>query len=266
MTVINFSGVWTTVALAGFVRPFVSGLSLSPIPVALPSLAATETPSNLFSAFRGQLQRSELKRKLVAAAKDKDEELVLSLVDELSQFNPTECPTLGLAGYGSGSALEAPLNGSWRLLFTNAKDAEEPARTESDPSGQFGKSAATGVTVKTGQTIDASKGECVNFIALEGDSRPFDRLEITIQMTPLTETRVRLDFLRGVAFNANAPLPFLREFRFSFPPAVVGDILATIRGKDPKIEPQAYFDVVYIDDTMRVHKTGLGKVFVQERA
>uniref|UniRef100_A0A7S4AIA9 Plastid lipid-associated protein/fibrillin conserved domain-containing protein n=1 Tax=Pseudo-nitzschia australis TaxID=44445 RepID=A0A7S4AIA9_9STRA len=280
-----------TLLLIATALPLASGFS-SPVfafPAVLPTLPTKDavgvnnnnddiSNSNAmsfpFASLRTQFQRNDLKKKLVAAAKEKDEDLVLSLIDDLSILNPTDCPTLGLAGYGGNadgsiSAVRAPLGGSWRLLYTNAKDAEEPARTEKDADGQFGKSAATGVQVATGQSIDAAKGECVNFISLTSDentSRPFDRLEITIRMTPLNEKRVRLDFLRGQVSNANAPLAFLREFGFSFPPAVVGDVLARIRGKDPSVEPQAYFDVLYIDDSLRVHRTGLGKVFVQERA
>ena len=29
--------------------------------------------------------------------------------------------------------------------------------------------------------------------------------------------------------------------------------------------PQAYFDVLYLDDELRVHKTGQGNLFVQQR-
>mmetsp|Transcript_833 Transcript_833/g.2080 ORF Transcript_833/g.2080 Transcript_833/m.2080 type:complete len:274 (+) Transcript_833:78-899(+) len=260
--------VAVTVAIAiatVFELPLASGFSLPTFSSTLPAAPVTND-LNFVASLRSQFQRNDLKKQLVAAATAKDETLVLSLIDDLARFNPTECPTLGLAGYDGGSPDSAPLGGAWRLLFTNAKDAEEPARTESNPDGQFGKSAKTGVEVTTGQSIDAARGECVNFIALAGESRPFDRLEITIKMTPLSDRRVRLDFLRGLALNEKAPLPFLKEFRFSFPPAVVGDILARIRGKDPSVEPQAYFDVLYIDDTLRVHRTGEGKVFVQQRA
>lgn len=282
-----------TVVVASLALPLASGFgvpaftastTLSPAPTRNGAGATTEpgtdgssnsNDTNILDAFppfaslRARFQRNDLKRKLVAAAKAKDEDLVVSLIEDLSEFNPTDCPTLGLAGYsyGDGSAaVRPPLDGAWRLLYTNAKDAEGPTRTETDPGGQFGKSAATGVEVTTGQSIDAAKGECVNFIALAGESRPFDRLEITIRMTPLNERRVRLDFLTGKALNARAPLPFLKEFGFSFPPAVVGDVLARARGKDPRVEPQAYFDVLYIDESLRVHRTGQGKVFVQERA
>lgn len=262
----------------------ISGLSSPP---SLPLQPATTT-NNIFVNARTQFQRNDLKRKLISATKqkDKDESLIFSLVEELSKFNPTDCPTQGLAGYngggeGVGGGGKAPLDGSWRLLYTNAKDAEAPARTEKDSNGKFGDTVKNGIEVTTGQVIDAMKGECVNYIALEntgGDDdddddesknknkKPFDRLEITIKMTPLNDTRVRLDFLRGRALNSNAPFAFLRDFKFSFPPAVVGDILATIRGKDFRIEPQAYFDILYIDDQLRAHQTGEGKIFIQERA
>lgn len=94
---------------------------------------------------------------------------------------------------------------------------------------------------------------------------PFDRLDITIQMTPISKNRVRLDFEKGRVQNPNAPLPALRDFRFSFPPAWIGDGLTRLKGKDPAVEPSTYFDVLYIDDEIRCHRTGEGKLFVQQR-
>ena len=236
---------------------------------AFSTLAPSAQPG-LFSA----LKRASLKKQLVKAANDKDEQLVIQLVEELSELNPTEFPTQGLGGYGGqnnnavGSSTSAPLNGEWRLLFTNAKDAEAPARTEQKKekrAGGFDDEVREGVQITTGQRIDAAAGECINYIYAEGEMRPFDQLEITIKMTALSPTRVRLDFQRGRALNGNAPLPFLKDFRFSFPPALVGDVLARLKGKDPKVEPPAYFDVLYLDDEIRAHRTGEGKIFVQKR-
>ena len=236
---------------------------------AFSTLAAPAQPG-LFSG----LKRASLKKQLVKAANDKDEQLVIQLVEELSELNPTKFPTRGLGGYtgqdGSavGSLKSAPLNGEWRLLFTNAKDAEAPARTEKKKekqAGGFDDEVREGVQITTGQRIDADVGECVNYIYAEGEGKPFDQLEITIKMTALSPTRVRLDFRRGRALNENAPLPFLKDFRFSFPPPLVGDILARFKGKDPTVEPPAYFDVLYLDDEIRAHRTGEGKIFVQKR-
>eukprot|EP00617_Octactis_speculum_P005795 CAMPEP_0185785714 /NCGR_PEP_ID=MMETSP1174-20130828/131139_1 /TAXON_ID=35687 /ORGANISM="Dictyocha speculum, Strain CCMP1381" /LENGTH=87 /DNA_ID=CAMNT_0028477923 /DNA_START=63 /DNA_END=326 /DNA_ORIENTATION=+ len=84
-------------------------------------------------------------------------------------------------------------------------------------------------------------------------------------MTPLSASRVRLDFVKGRARNARAPFEFLRDVSFNFPPAAVGDVLSRLRGKDPAVEPPAYFDVLFIDDDIRVHKTGEGKIFIQRR-
>lgn len=234
---------------------------------------ATENPllqaASFASPFVSQFQRSNLKKKLIQAAEIKDEALIISLVDELSTLNPTDVPTKGLIGYSGVDGSAAPLNGPWKLLFTNAKDAEAPARTEKNDRENFGDEVAEGVNVKTGQRIDAEKGECVNFIKLSGgdekSKRPFDSLEITIKMTPLTDTRVRLDFLKARALNQNAPLPFLKDFQFNFPPSTLYDFVARLRGQDPDVEPQAYFDILYIDEQIRAHRTGEGKIFVQMR-
>jgi hypothetical protein len=230
-------------------------------------------PSGTFFAapLLAPFQRASLKQKLIRAADQKNEALILSLVEQLAEFNPTDCPTRGLMGYmnGKGSTKPggaAPLNGKWRLLYTNARDAEAPARTNKNQKEEpFGDGVATGVDVKTGQRIDASLGQCVNYIALQGDQRPFDQLEITIKMTPLSEKRVRLDFLTARVQNAKAPLPFLKDVTLNFPPAALGDFVARLRGNDPNVEPQAYFDVLYIDGELRAHRTGEGKIFVQVR-
>jgi hypothetical protein len=228
----------------------------------------SQSTSSAFGASFAPLRtikRTSLKRQIEKAAVDNDEALVISLVNELSQFNDsTFVPTKGLLRYNGGDPSNAPLNGRWKLLYTNAKDAEAPARTKKNPEKVFGNEVAAGIQVKTGQRIDASTGECVNFIKLTGDARPFDQLEITIKMTPLSDTRVRLDFLKGRALNEKA-LPFLRDFRFSFPPPVLNDWIAILQGKDPRVEPQTYFDVLYLDKDFRAHRTGEGKYFVQQR-
>lgn len=228
--------------------------------------AVIPDPASLPDPFSG-LKRTFVKKQLIQAAEQKDESRVVALVDQLSQLNPTECPTFGLAGFEGGEGANAPLNGPWRLLFTNAKDAEAPARAEKTSREGESKGIADGAEVTTGQRIDAAKGECVNFIRFEGDdsNRPFDELEITIKMTPLTQSRVRLDFLRGRAMNERAPVQFLRNFTFSFPPAFVGDTLTRLKGRDPTKDPPAYFDVLYIDNQIRAHRTGEGKIFVQIR-
>ena len=74
-----------------------------------------------------------------------------------------------------------------------------------------------------------------------------------------------MDFLRGRAQNERAAFPFLEDVSFNFPPAAVGDALSRLRGRDPAVQPPAFFDVLYIDDEMRVHETGEGKIFVQRK-
>lgn len=253
--------------------------------------------SSILQAPLTQIQRNTLKKQLINAASQKDEEQILSLVTELSKLNPTPIPTLGLMGYKNGNVddnkpdntksnnIIGPLDGKWKLLWTNAKDAEAPARTKRNKNETFGDEVEQGIDVKTGQIINAELGQCVNYIQLSSSSSsivetdnsndsssnkkikqpPFDKLEITIQMTPLSDNRVRLDFIKGKAWNENAILPFLKTFEFYFPPPSFGDVLARLRGLDPSIEPQAYFDVLYIDDEIRAHRTGEGKIFIQKR-
>jgi len=246
--------------------------------VAVPTQSRRVGTAPTSFSFLAPVQRVDLKRKLIQAANAKDEASVISLVEQLATLNPTTVPTLGLQGYKNVPASKAPLNGKWKLLYTNARDAEAPARTEKNRRNEpFGDAVASGVEVQTGQRIDAATGQCVNFIRLSSSATavdnsskntrklPFDRLDITIQMTPLSDTRVRLDFLKGRVQNPNAPLSALRDVSFQFPPAALGDFLTRVRGKNPLVEPPAYFDVLYIDQDLRAHRTGEGKIFVQQR-
>lgn len=255
--------------LLAIVAPQCASFSALAPPESLASLSSSSSSSaNPFAVPMAQFKRSNLKKQLIKAANDKDEAAVLGLVEELAPLNPNPFGTYGLGGYGGGSASDAPLDGEWRLLFTNARDAEAPAKTQKgagvDEAGD-GRTVAEGVRITTGQRIDASTGKCLNYINATGEKRPFDSLQITIQMTPLSPSRVRLDFQSGRAQNDNALLPFLKDVSFGFPPAFVGDVLARVRGKDPEVEPPAYFDVLYIDGDIRAHKTGEGKIFVQAR-
>ena len=211
--------------------------------------------------FVPSVRRAVLKQQLLDAALAKDEPRVLALVDELAPLSPTRAPTRNL-----GVSADCPLAGPWRLAWTNARDAEAPARTENRLRAfDDGDALAEGVALETGQTIDAAAGLCRNFIRATGANAPFDELEIDIALSALGDRRVRLDFLRGRARNARAPLPFLRDVRFGFPPASFGDLVARLRGRDPSTEPPAFFDVLYLDDALRCHRTGEGKVFVQAR-
>ena len=78
--------------------------------------------ASIFNAPFDQLQRLNLKKKLIQAAERKNEDEILEIVNELSKYNPTKVPTLGLMGYGigigdgngNGNQASAPLNGAWK--------------------------------------------------------------------------------------------------------------------------------------------------------
>jgi hypothetical protein len=164
-------------AIATVAAKSVDAFSLAP-----PAAKTSSTNAATAGLFSG-LKRASLKKQLVEAANGQDEQLVIQLVDELSGLNPTPFPTYGLGGFtGDASAstsMSPPLDGEWRLLFTNAKDAEAPARTEKKRekgSGGFEDEVREGVDITTGQRIDADAGQCINYIYAKGEKRPFDQL------------------------------------------------------------------------------------------
>ncbi|KAL3927901.1 MAG: hypothetical protein SGARI_005195 [Bacillariaceae sp.] len=195
---------------------------------------------------------------------DKSQEIV-QLCNEIAKYNPTFNPTKYLGNWESGDA--APLNGAWRSLFTTAADANFPKRPgqQSAPKVQNVKGTITNV-------VDSPKKE-------DGSDPTFQQLNVVIKATPVSPNRVELQFK-----YAKAVLTKLLWFKFKWalfipvpPPIVVRCIVAANRfvkslGKKKKtrdekrgLPPNGYFDVLYLDHNLRVHKTGEDNYFVQAR-
>jgi len=188
-------------------------------------------------------------------------EAVMDTAAELAKNNPTEEPTLYLGDKEKGG--KAPLNGEWKLLFTTAADAT------------FGKNSTRGdATVKN--VVEASLGRVTNvidFALTQNGSAPLlKQLNVVIAATAVGKSRVELRFRYAKAvltrffgwkrqWSLYIPVPgpfvtrlivfFSRIFRFG-------------RG-EKKVPPKAYFDVMFLDDQLRIHKTGEDNLFVQAK-
>ena len=127
--------------------------------------------------------------------------------------------------------------------------------------------------------VDAASGKTTNIIEFTARDHPafratrhtpppppLESLKVVLKATAVSPTRVELIF-RWVRARLNVKLfgrwrvpltlllpvpgPFFTRLAFLFR-----------RSKRP---PPAYFDVLYLDDDLRVHKTGQGNLFVQQR-
>jgi len=180
--------------------------------------------------------------------------------NELADVNPTNVPTEYLGDKVDGE--KSPLNGPWKLLFTTAADAS------------FSKNSTRG-SAKVQNVVDGRRGRITNVIDFQpksdGSLPPLKQLNVIIRAKAENERRVGLVFkyakavLNKKLFGRNltlyipVPAPFLtrlivliaRVFKFG-----------RKKGVERKV-PKAYFDVIYLDEALRIHRTGDDNLFVQ---
>ena len=183
----------------------------------------------------------------------------METADKLSKVSPTEEPTLHLGDKEKGE--QCKLNGEWKLLFTTAADAT------------FSKNSKRGAATAK-NVVDAAKGRITNVIDFEksedGTDPVLKQLNVVIGAKAEGKSRVGLQFKYAKAvltkflwwkkqWNLYIPVPapfitrlivfFSRIFRFG--------------RKEKKVPPKAYFDVLYLDNQLRIHKTGEDNLFIQ---
>ena len=148
------------------------------------------------------------------------------------------------------------------MLFTTAADAS------------FSKNSTRG-SAKVQNIVDGQRGRITNVIDFlpkeDGSAPPLKQLNVVIKAKAESEKRVGLVFKyakavfnkklfgRNLALYIPVPAPFLtrlivllsRIFKFG-----------RKKGTERKV-PKAYFDVVYLDKSLRIHRTGDDNLFVQ---
>ena len=180
---------------------------------------------------------------------DKGEE-VIELAERLSNFSEIPNPTYGWMGYGGGSPKDCVLDGNWKLRFTSGADATFP------DSPTRGKAT-------TSQVVNATEGTLTNSIDFEkGKVKGF---RVVVEGTALSDTEMDLKFKKVIIH---------RESRF---PRLLGCITVLIpsfkylsalarfasRGKAKSTGPG--FQLRYVDQNLRMHKTRDGIWFIQTR-
>uniref|UniRef100_A0A7S1ZWW3 Plastid lipid-associated protein/fibrillin conserved domain-containing protein n=1 Tax=Trieres chinensis TaxID=1514140 RepID=A0A7S1ZWW3_TRICV len=204
------------------------------------SVLGTTCPSS--AAFLPALQRPVLKAELRKACVAKDGAKVSSLVEELAKLNPT---TDIRRDFGK-------LSGNWKLDYTTAPVGEVP--DENDGTG-----------VKTFQSIDAEEGIIYNVI---DRGLPEKGLKIGVGAEPTREGRVALDFRTIEAYNDRFP----RKVTLKFPPRElirnISRAKAVLSGKEfdeLEFKEIAHFDVLFLDDDLRIQRNSEGNLFVNSR-
>jgi hypothetical protein len=190
---------------------------------------------------------------------DKAQEIV-ELCNQLAQYNPINEPTKFLGDSERGGF--APLDGAWRSLFTTAADADFPPK-----EGQAPPRVQNVVNAREGTITNV-----VDFSKENGTDPLLQQLNVVIGAKPASANRVALKFR-----YAKAILTKLLWFNFKWtlyipvPPTIVVRCLVFVTRlvrfgrKGGKRVPKGYFDILYLDSDLRVHRTGEDNYFVQAK-
>jgi hypothetical protein len=188
---------------------------------------------------------------------------IMQTADELSNVNPTEDATLYLGDKEKGD--QSPLNGEWKLLFTTAADAT------------FSKNSTRG-DAKVKNVVDAKRGRVTNVVDFaltpNGTEPLLKQLNVVIAAVPVGKSRVELRFRyarvvltkffgwkKQWSLYIPVPAPFITRLIVFFSRVVK----FWKRDAEKKVPPKAYFDVVYLDEDLRIHRTGEDNLFVQAK-
>ena len=211
---------------------------------------------------------------LISPAVGKAAQAVLDLCDQLETVMPSSMvPTQYLGDKENGS--KAALEGAWKLLFSNAADAV------------FSKDSKRGAA-RTQNVVDAKRGRITNIIDFEpatdehGEVKQptLKQLNIVIQAKALNGKRVELNFkyakvvltkffffpLFGRTLSLYIPVPATLVTQvIEFCKTVARFFRLKKKNDTEKRTAKGYFDILYLDNQLRVHKTGQGNIFVQAR-
>ena len=215
---------------------------------------------------------------------------ILTICEQLSNYTLIETPTEFLNDKENGH--RAPLNGAWLSLFSTAADANfdtkndkkkknkkknnnstSKSSSKKSSSGGSGRGAA-----KVQNIVNATKGTITNVIEFldkeDGTEPVLKQINVVIAATAVSKTRVALQFKYAKLLFTKF---FFLKTRWSLYIPVPGPFITRClvfvsriirfgRKKDStKTVPKAYFDVMYLDQDLRIHKTGEDNVFVQGR-
>jgi len=178
----------------------------------------------------------------------KDADRVLAAIESLAlevEQNPPDATKF----LGTAEGAQCPLHGAWINRFTNAADAT------------FSKNSKRG-DADVYNVVDGVSGTIWNVIDFKSSSSPLKQLRVRLAAQAVSPQRVRFVFRyvkahlkiknRTFTLTVPVPAPFLTKILFFF-------------RRNAKKPPPAYFDILYLDDDLRVQKTAQGAYFVQAR-
>lgn len=211
------------------------------------------------ASFLPSLQRKNLKAELRKACQEKDESRILEYVNKLQPFNPT---TDIIKDFGK-------LSGEWKLDFTTAPEREVPKEVEVGEEDKNNENVPSSI-VKTYQSIDidinnSRKGVIYNII---DRGLPEKGLRIAVGAEPTRVDRVALDFRTIETYNDRFP----KKVVLNFPPRnffrTIFKVQKFFKGEqfnEIDFKEIGHFDVLFLDDDLRIQRNSEGNLFVNSR-
>jgi len=180
---------------------------------------------------------------------------VIELANELGAFSPETAP---LEHFGTPRGAECLLHGTWKLQFTTAADAT------------FSRNTSRG-DAEVSNIVDAVRGtvtNCIDFKANpDGDAPACEQLRVQLTASAESGSRVALVFrLVKARLTRFFGLSLGRRrltLTLPVPGPLITRIISFFTRRPP---PKPYFDIIYLDHELRVHRTGEGNLFVQRKA
>lgn len=173
---------------------------------------------------------------------------IIQKIAYISKFNPNPDATRGWGQPADPGSQAPPLEGVWKLRFTTAADATF-------------KPGKRGAAVTT-QIANATSGFFLNQIAFPDNPGKVEGFTVFVKGTPMSDHRMALTFARvEVDRKSRAPRLF-GKLTFWLPNLL--PIVNFFKRKDEHLSPP-FFDVMYLDEDLRIHKTDQGNYFVQTR-
>ena len=166
---------------------------------------------------------------------------VLSVIQELEDYNPTPKPI----------AAKELLEGDWRLLYTTSKGILGLDRFPLFKLGQIYQ------CIRTAEAKVYNIAEVVGLPFLEGV------VSVAARFEPISEKRVNVMFERSIIglqrfFNYKSPSSFISQIES-------GKKFLPIDFKIENRDRQGWLDITYLDEDMRIGRGNEGNVFVLTR-
>lgn len=181
---------------------------------------------------------------------DKGEEII-AVAERLALLNPNPLPNFGWRGYEGGDPkTDCLLDGKWKLRFTTGADATFRE------SSQRGKAS-------TSQEINATNGTLTNVIDFEEGN--VEGFRVVVEGTAETDTYMALNFKKIIIKRRKKLFNKFETINVPLPPFSVLRAFAKLASMGRANAKQAGFEIKYLDENFRMHKTNDGNWFVQTR-